>query len=162
MCIRDSNLTSGRLNPVSFNLLGPDLKILEEKANELIKRLTDEKYAQDMDMDFKTGLPELIIRPNRVKMAERGVSAETVARTLNVAVAGIRQSRYTSDARRYDVRIKMPEQYIKSPADIANILVRNQFGNLVPLSELVDTQESTAYQEMCIRDRDRSYVSGSS
>ncbi|MBP9854508.1 MAG: efflux RND transporter permease subunit [Candidatus Omnitrophica bacterium] len=149
------NLTSGRLNPVSFNLLGPDLKILEEKANELIKRLTDEKYAQDMDMDFKTGLPELIIRPNRAKMAERGVSAETVARTLNVAVAGMRQSRYTSDARRYDVRIKIPEQYVKSSVDIANILVRNQFGNLVPLSELVDTQESTAYQSITRINRQR-------
>ncbi len=149
------NLTSGRLNPLSFNLMGPDLKVLEQKSQELIKRLTDEGLAQEMDTDFKTGLPELIIRPNREKMASHGVSIEAVAQTLNVAVAGIRQSRYTADARRYDVRIKIPAEYVTSPKDIENIYVRNQFGNLVPLSQLVTISESSSYQSITRINRQR-------
>lgn len=149
------NLTSGRLYTVSFNLLGPDLKILQTKASELIKRLTDEGLAQELDTDFKTGLPELIITPNRDKMAARGVSVEDVARTLNVAIAGVRQNRYTTDARRYDVRIKIPQSYITSPQDIEKILVRNQFGNMVPLSELVDAKENQTYQSIVRINRQR-------
>lgn len=149
------NLTSGRLYPVSFNLLGPDLTVLKEKADELMKRLTDEGLAQELDTDFKTNLPELVITPNREKMAERGVAIDAVARTLNVAVAGMRQNRYTTDARRYDVRIKFPEKYLTSIEDIKRIYVRNQFGNLVPLSELVDARESNAYQSIIRVNRQR-------
>lgn len=149
------NLTSGRLYQLSFNLMGPDLKILQQKAKDLMDRLTKENLAQELDTDFKSGLPELIIRPNREKMAARGVSIEDVAKTLNVAVAGVRQSRYTADARRYDVRIKIPEQYVKSAKDIENIFVRNQFGNSVSLSELVDTEESSAYQSITRINRQR-------
>jgi len=149
------NLTSGRLYPLSFNLMGPDLKVLNEKSQELMERLTKEGLAQELDTDFKTGLPELIITPNRDKMASKGVSVEDVARTLNVAVAGMRQNRYTADARRYDVRIKFPEKYVASPQDIEKIFVRNQFGNLVPLSELVDTKENTTYQSITRINRQR-------
>jgi len=149
------NLTSGRLNALSFNLLGPDLKILEEKSLELVDRLTKENLAQDMDTDFKTGLPELVIRPNRDKMAANGVSVDAVARTLNVALAGVRQNRYTTDARRYDVRIKIPERYVKSTDDIKSIIVRNQFGNMIPLSELVDITEASAYQSITRINRQR-------
>ncbi len=149
------NLTSGRLNAVSLNMMGPDLKILKEKSDELIKRLTDEGLTQDMDTDFKTGLPELIIRPNRDKMAARGVAVDAVARTLNIAVAGVKQNRYTADARRYDIRIKLPDQYIKTVQDIENIFVRNQYGILVPLSQLVDVEESTSYQSITRINRQR-------
>lgn len=149
------NLTSGRLFSLSFNLLGPDLKILQEKSQELIGRLEKEGLAQEMDTDFKTGLPELIIRPNREKMAANGVSVDSVARTLNVAVAGVRQNRYTSEARRYDVRIKLAKEYVTSPEDIKNILVRNQYGNLIPLSALVDTEEAAAYQSITRINRQR-------
>jgi multidrug efflux pump subunit AcrB len=149
------NLTSGRPYQISFNLMGPDLKILEEKSKELMNRLTQEKLAQELDTDFKSGIPELLIRPNREKMALQGVSIESVARTLNVAVAGVRQNRYTADARRYDVRIKLADQFITSPQDIEKIFVRNQFGNLVQFSKLVDVEEVAAYQSITRINRQR-------
>ncbi len=117
--------------------------------------MTDEGLAQELDTDFKTGLPELIIRPNREKMAFHGVSIEAVAQTLNVAVAGTRQSRYTADSRRYDIRIKLPDVYVTSPVDIGKIYVRNQFGNLISLSELVDIRESSSYQSITRINRQR-------
>lgn len=149
------NLTSGRLNPLSFIMTGPDLGILEKKSAELIKRLTDEGFAQEMDTDFRSGLPELLIRPNREKMAAQGVSIEAVARTLNVSVAGTRQSRYTAEAKRYDVRIKLPQEFVTSAKDIEKVFVRNQFGNQVSLSRLVDISESTSYQSITRVNRQR-------
>lgn len=149
------NLTSGRLYQLSFNLMGPDLKILEAKSKELIERLTKENLAQELDTDFKSGLPELLIRPNREKMAARGVSVDDVAQTLNLAIAGVKQNLYTADARRYDIRIKIPERFVTSAKDIENVFVRNQFGLLVPLSELVDAKESSAYQSITRINRQR-------
>lgn len=156
--LRDNStrgLTSGRQFPVSFNLTGPDLDILNAKSHEIIARLDKEGLTQDMDTDFKLGLPELLISPDRDAMAARGVNIEAVSRTLNTAVAGLRQNQFTSDGRRYDIRVKLLDSYITSPKDIEKIYVRNNFGNTIPLSQLVDYKEKKTYQSITRLNRQR-------
>lgn len=148
-------LTTGRLNPVSFNIRGPNLKTLQELSDKIIEQLNREGLTQDMDTDFKLGLPELLIKPDRPAMAARGVSIETVARTLNAAVAGVRESQFTSEGRRYDIRVKVPEEKIKTPQEIEKIEVRNSFGLRVPLSQLVKFEEQETYQMISRVDRQR-------
>jgi len=153
--ISSRGLTTGRQFPVSVNLLGPDLKILNDKAQELIKRLQDEGLAQDLDTDFRLGVPQLEITPHRNALASRGVSVDSVARTLNAAVAGIRQNRYTADGRRFDIRVKVPEKEMSSRAAISRVGVRNQFGNIVPLSDLVEFKEAATIQSISRINRQR-------
>jgi hydrophobe/amphiphile efflux-1 (HAE1) family protein len=153
--ISSRGLTAGRTYPVSFNLRGADLEILRKGADEIMKQMSDEGLALDLDTDFKVGIPELEITPLRDKMAARGVSVESVANTLNVAVAGIRQSRFTAGGRRYDIRVKVPEDQIKTKADIERIQVRNQWGNMVPLSELVSIKEDKTIQSITRINRQR-------
>lgn len=140
------SLTSGRFFPVSFNLTGPDLAVLQEKSKEIVKKLDDEGLTQDMDTDFKMGMPELLLSPDRLRMAERGVPVGAVARTLNATVAGARISRFTAEGRRYDVRVKLREEKITSPKDIEGIEVRNNFGLRVPLADVVSHKEKSTYQ----------------
>lgn len=157
--LRDNSsrgLTSGRQDPVSFNIRGPNLEILQEKSTEIMERLNSEGLTVDLDTDFKLGVPELLIRPDRVAMAERGVNIESVARTLNATVAGLRQSQITSDGRRYDIRVKLRDEEIRSPEDIEVIEVRNSFGLRVPLSQLVSFKQHETYQSITRLDRQRS------
>lgn len=149
-------LTSGRQFPVSFNISGPDLDILQSKSQEMIERLTGEGLTQDLDTDFKKGFPELLIKPNRDKMAEYSVSIDAVAKTLNATTAGTRISRFTGDGRRYDVRVKLRENNVRSAEDIGKITVRNQFGNQVPLSQLVTFEQVETYQAINRLNRQRS------
>ncbi len=149
------NLTTGRQFPISFNLMGPDLGVLNETAGQIISDLEKEGLAQDMDTDFRTGVPELQLEPIREELAARGISVDTVARTLNAAIAGIRQSRYTAGGRRYDIRVKVPESEILGREDIRKIGVRNQFGNIVPLGDLVRISESGAIQSITRINRQR-------
>jgi hydrophobe/amphiphile efflux-1 (HAE1) family protein len=146
--ISTRNLSSGRANPIALSLRGPDLKILNEKAQELIKKLEEEKLGVDLDTDYRAGIPELRIQPDRVAMAMRGVSVDAVGSVLSAAVGGLRQGRYTADGRRYDVRFKLPDDMVRSAADIKNLYVRNLSGNLIPLSELVTIEESQASQSI--------------
>lgn len=149
------NLTSGSQSPLSFYLRGPDLEILRTKAEEISKRLETDGYAVDMDVDFKVGLPELVLIPNRDAMASYGVSIEAVARTLAATVAGARQSRFTADGRRYDIRVKLKDDRIQSSKDFEKIMVRNQFGLQVPLAKLVTFKEQTTYQAVTRVNRQR-------
>ncbi len=148
-------LTSGRQFQVSFNIFGSDLEILDAKAKEIMERLNAEGLTQDLDTDFKRNFPELLIAPNREAMAARSVSIQAVAATLGATVAGQRQGRFTANGRRYDIRIKLPEEKITSPKDIGNILVRNAAANTVPLSELVTFTEKKSFQSIIRVNRQR-------
>lgn len=148
-------LTSGRQFQVSFNIFGSDLELLDNKAKEIIDRMTAEGLSQDLDTDFKRNFPELMIAPNRDAMAARSVSIQSVASTLGATVAGQRQGRFTADGRRYDIRIKLPDDKISSPKDIGNILVRNAAANTVPLSELVTFSEKKTFQSIIRVNRQR-------
>ncbi len=153
--ISSRNLTVGRQFPISLNLQGGDLTVLNEKAQELIKRLEDEGLAQDMDTDFRLGVPELQIEPIRDRLAAKGVSIESVANTLNAAIAGTRVSRYTASGRRYDIRVKVPESEILTREDIRKIGVRNQFGNIISLGDLVSIKEVSTIQTITRINRQR-------
>lgn len=138
-------LTSGRMNPVSFNITGPDLKILNQKAEELMSKLESEKLTVDMDSDFKMGVPELLIRPRRDKMASSEIPISTVATALNAGVAGARQSQFTSGGHRYDIRIKLEDHTLRSIDDVAKIEVRNQFGLPTPIGPYVEFEKNDTF-----------------
>ncbi len=154
--VSSRGLTSGRLNPISFNLTGPDLNLLNKMSLEIIKKLEDEKVAVDMDTDFKLGLPELLIKPDRQKMADNGVSVATVAGALTSAVAGVRQNQITTGGRRYDIRVKLLDENLRSSKDISEISVRNDFGLNVPLNKIVTFEDQKTYQSINRLNRQRS------
>lgn len=153
--VSSRGLTSGRQSPVSFNIIGPDLDVLLETSEKVMNRLEEEGLTQDLDTNFKVGLPELLIRPDRAAMAAHGVSIQAVATTLNATVAGLRQNRFTAEGRRYDIRIKLLDKYIQSPKDIERIYVRNNFGNPISLSKLVTFEENKTYQSITRVNRQR-------
>jgi hydrophobe/amphiphile efflux-1 (HAE1) family protein len=146
--ISSRNLSSGRQNPIGLSLRGPDLAVLGAKAQELIKKLEDEKLGVDLDTDYRAGIPELRIEPNRRAMAERGVSVDAVGQVLTAAVGGLRSGRYTAEGKRYDVRFKLPDEMVRSTEDIKRLYVRNIAGNLIPLRELVSIEEGKASQSI--------------
>ncbi|MFV8251277.1 efflux RND transporter permease subunit [Bdellovibrio bacteriovorus] len=149
------NLSSGRQNPLAINLRGPDLNVLSEKSQELMDRLEKENLAVDLDSDFRKGIPELVLTPDRKAMAARGVSVEDVGRILSAGVGGLREGRYTADGRRYDIRFKFLEDQIQQPEDFKKLYVRNNFGNLIPLSQLVKIEEQSAIQGISRVNRQR-------
>ncbi len=150
------NLTSGRQNPIAMNLRGPDLKVLNEKAQELMQKLESEKMAVDLDTDYRVGAPELLIIPNRKAMSDRGVSVQDVGQVLAAGVGGLRQGRYTVEGRRYDIRFKIIDSQIRSADDFKHLFVRNLVGNLIPLQQLVTIEERPATLSIFRVNRQRS------
>ena len=138
------SLTTGRLNPVAINIRGPDLKLLNDKADLIMKQLESEKLAVDLDSDYRLGVPELEFTPDRDRMASRSVSVDAVGEILSVGVGSLVQGRYTADGRRYDIRFKIVDEYMKSPKSLENLIVRNGAGNIMRLGDLVKVSETNA------------------
>jgi multidrug efflux pump subunit AcrB len=62
---------------------------------------------QDLDSDYRPGMEEVQIMPDRDKLALVGIPASRVADSLSLLVGGQRVAKYTDKGRRYDVRVRL-------------------------------------------------------
>ncbi len=150
------NLTTGKLNPLAFNLRGPDLETLNDKAQDIIKWLTDQKLAVDLDTDYRLGLPELSVTPDRDNLLKRGVSVEAVSEVLAAAIASVRAGQFLADGKRNDIRFKVTDKQIASIDDVKKLYVRNNYGNIIEIGDIVKPEMHKTLQSISRINRQRS------
>ncbi len=148
--------TAQRGMPVEFNIRGSEWKVLEENANKIIAELDKTGLVADIDTDYRLGQPEVRVIPLRDQAAARGISVQTITDTVSAAMGGIREGKYTQDGRRYDVRLRLQSNERVKADDIMALQVRNQFGELVPISEVVKIETQPTLQTITRRNRERS------
>ncbi len=97
---------------IELSVRGGDYAVLKEKVAEMTKRF-----------------------------AASGVNVQDIADTINTAIGGVRQGKFTNGIRRYDVRMRLrPEQW-RTRADIDKLLIRTGYGELIPLSSVTRITE---------------------
>jgi multidrug efflux pump subunit AcrB len=153
--LSQSGFTAQRGFPVEFSIRGSDWDKLITASDSISGKLGASGLVVDLDTDYRVGMPELRILPDRARAADLGVPIEDVATTLNSLVGGIRVGRYSSGGRRLDVRLRLLASQRTRPEDLARLRVRARSGELVPLSLLVTTEERPALQAITRRDRER-------
>lgn len=150
-----SGFTAQRGFPVEFSVRGPDWDVLVERAGEIRDTLAASGQVVDLDMDYRIGMPELRIVPDRARAADLGISVESVATALNATVGGLRVGKYSSDGRRIDVRLRLLAGQRTRPEDLSRLRLRSASGDMIPLSSLVTTEEVPALQAITRRERER-------
>lgn len=148
--------TAQRGFPVEVNIRGADWDVLDQKSQEIITRMKKTGLVVDVDTDYRLGQPEVRVYPLREEAARRGVGVQTITDTVNAAIGGMRQGKFTRDGRRYDVRLRLEGKERVNPEDILALNVRNQFGEMVPLSEVVRIETHPTLQTITRRNRERS------
>ncbi|MEW6040264.1 MAG: efflux RND transporter permease subunit [Elusimicrobiota bacterium] len=98
---------------------------------------------------------EVRVIPDRHKASERGVSVASVGNSVNAMVGGIRVGKYTRAGKRYDIRVRLTEAARKSPADISKIRVRNNRGEIILLSDVVEVQQRSTLVSITRKNRER-------
>ncbi|MBI1975918.1 MAG: efflux RND transporter permease subunit [Candidatus Omnitrophica bacterium] len=142
--------------PVEFSVRGPDWEKLWRHAQEIMKKLEKTGLVADLDTDYKIGMPEIRVIPDRQKAMERGVSMEAIGQTINAMIGGSRVGKYTYGGRRYDVRVRAVAEERIEPENIQKIYVRNNQGELIRLSELVTLTEKPTLLSISRKGRERS------
>jgi hydrophobe/amphiphile efflux-1 (HAE1) family protein len=126
---------------IEMSVQGPDYGVLKDKVAEITKKFAASGLMTDIDTDFRDGVTEVQVQPDREKAAASGVSVQDIADTINTAIGGVRQGYFTNGIRRYDVRVRLlPEQW-RTTADIDKLLVRTGYGELIPLSSVTKITE---------------------
>ncbi|GAB4421117.1 MAG: hypothetical protein OHK0056_31870 [Bacteriovoracaceae bacterium] len=134
--------SSGRSYPVEFALKGPDWDKLIELSEKVKGIMTDSKLMSDVDSDFKGMTPEIQIIPDREKALARGVSINDIGKTVQSMIAGVVAGKFAKGGRRYDIRVKVRDEDFKDIKDLSQIMIRNNRGELIPLSEVATIFES--------------------
>ncbi len=147
--------TAQRGFPIEFSVRGADWNELVPQSQKFMEELTATGTVVDLDSDYRVGMPELRVTPDRAVCADVGVSVDDVATTINALVGGIRVGKYSTGGRRLDVRLKLMAGQRSRPEDISRLRVRAGNGELVPLSSLVVFEEQAALQAITRRDRER-------
>lgn len=153
--LSQQGFTAQRGFPVEFSVRGSNWDQLVSLSQDIMGRVTASGLVVDMDTDYRLGMPELRVLPDRAMTADIGVSIDDVATTLNALVGGVRVGKYSTGGRRIDVRLKLMASQRSRPEDIARLQVRTRSGEMVPLTSLVTYEERAALQAITRRDRER-------
>jgi HAE1 family hydrophobic/amphiphilic exporter-1 len=150
------DFVAGRGFPIELNLRGPDYHVLEQKSAAIIAQMQKTGDFRDIDTDFRNGMPEIRIYPDRALATLSGVSVDTIANTVQAAIGGAVQGQFTNKDRRYDVRLRLEGGERVDPADILKLDVRTDYNELIPISGVMKMQTVSTYQTIARRLRERS------
>ena len=126
--------------PIEFTVQGRNWEELGEYAKQIMDEMESSGLMSDIDTDYKPGMPEININPDRTKAGNVGVTIANIADTISATVSSLRVGKYTDEAgKRSDIRISLMDKYSKTEDDIKKIKLRNNYGELVSLSDVVTT-----------------------
>lgn len=128
--------TAQRGDPVDFAIQG-DWGQLPKYSERIVDEMRKSGLVQDVDSDFRPGMPELQIQPDREKLAMVGMPVNRVADSMSLLVGGKRIGKYTDRGRRYDVRARLQLYFRDSPDALDSLMIRAQDDRLAPLADVV-------------------------
>lgn len=130
--------------PVQFVLQSQNLDTLTAALPKFLNAVRQSKKLMFADADLKINKPEIKINIDRQKAALMGVSIEEVARTLQLALSGQRYGYFLRNDRQYEVIGQMEREYRNDITDLNSIYVRSTTGQLIPLNNLIATEEAVS------------------
>lgn len=141
---------SGRL---TWSIGGPELARTAAWAEEIAQRLADAPGLAAVEVDFAANQPGASLQIDRARAQDLGLDSETVAQTLQVLFASRNVGEYTSDGRQYPVILQAAAEDRDSVDDMLSVLIRNNRGDLIPLSAFADVTTGATVPSITRNDR---------
>jgi HAE1 family hydrophobic/amphiphilic exporter-1 len=149
--------SSSRGFPIQFTVQGPDFDKLAQYAQQMMTALNKTGLVSDLDTDYQAGQPEIRINPDRPRATARGVNVASIGNIISAMISGEVVGSYPKGAHRYDIRMKIetPESHTDYAELIKHLWVRNNRGELVPLSDVVAISQIRSLQVINRYNRER-------
>ena len=112
---------SGVKGEIAVKIFGPDLSVLENKADEVVDVLNSIKGATDVAAIRISGNSELDITLDREKLARYGIAVGDVNATIQTALAGNAANTFYDGDRRFDVTLRLDRPFRDAFDDIAEL-----------------------------------------
>ena len=147
---------SGVKGSICVKIYGDSLDYMEDQSQSVYSVLKTVKGIEDLGVIRNIGQPELDIDLQQEAMGLYGVSTADANAVIEMAIGGKAVTQLYEGIRKFDIRIRFPEQFRATADDIGNILVPTQSGSKVPIREIARITQKTG-PCLIFRDDNRRY-----
>jgi HAE1 family hydrophobic/amphiphilic exporter-1 len=138
------SLSASRGFPVEFYIKGPDWASLARYSLEVESKMKDSGKFIDIDSNYQEGTEEFQILPDRVKALKYGVSISDIADAVSALIGGKVAGKFTDKGHRYDIKVKMMDEFRNRKDVLSYLWVRNNRGELVRLIDVVTVKKESS------------------
>ena len=136
---------------LAVKLFGRDLKVLEQKANEMQEVMSKIPGIADLGTFEVRGQPNLNLVLDRVAANRFGVNVSDVQDAIETAVGGKAVTQVLIGEQRYDLTVRYQQPYRSTTEDIGRVRLLTATGERVSLSQVcrlvMEDGASTIYRE---------------
>ncbi len=148
---------SGVKGELATKVYGEDLKVLEDKAEEIVKIMRQVKGIEDLGVLRVLGQPNLNLTVDRAQAARYQINAADVQDAIQTAVGGNAVTQVLQGEARYDLVLRYLPQYRSTKEAISNIRLLSPTGERVSLAQLCKIEERDGASEI-YREGNQRYV----
>ena len=148
---------SGVKGELATKVYGDDLRVLEEKADEIVDIMRDVKGVEDLGVFRVLGQPNLNVTVDREQAARYQINVSDVQDAIQTAVGGNALTQVLQGEARYDLVLRYLPQYRDTKEAIKNIRLLSPTGERVSLAQLCKISETDGGSEI-YREGNRRYV----
>lgn len=129
--------------PIQYIIQAQNFEKLREAIPEFLEEARKDPTFSIVDTDLKFNKPEINVTINREKAQSLGVSVLDVAQTLQLSFSGQRFGYFIKDGKQYQVIGQFDQKDRAKPNDLTSMFVKNNQGQLIQLSNLVEIEEQS-------------------
>ncbi|MCW8957172.1 MAG: CusA/CzcA family heavy metal efflux RND transporter [Gammaproteobacteria bacterium] len=133
---RVDELLSGVKAELAIKLFGADLDILAQKGKEIEKLVSSIEGSRGVAMEQIEGEAQLVIRPDRDRLSRYGISIDQVMSLVSDAIGGQEAGQVINGNERYDIYVRLDEQYRNDIEAIHSLILQSPEGAWVRLGDI--------------------------
>jgi heavy metal efflux system protein len=146
---------SGVKGELAVKIYGEDLRLLEEKGDEIVNVLRKINGVQDLGLFRVVGQPNLNLVVNRAAAARYGINVADVQNAVETAVGGNAIGQVLQGEQRYDLVARYLPQYRNTKDAIERIRLLSPSGERVSLAQLCDVKTLDGASQISREDNSR-------
>jgi cobalt-zinc-cadmium resistance protein CzcA len=148
---------SGVKGELAIKLYGDDLRVLEEKGDDVVNVMRRVPGVEDLGLFRVLGQPNLNIAVDRQQAARHGINVADVQDAVETAVGGKAVSQVLQGEQRYDLVVRYQAAYRETKETIENIRLLSPSGERVSLAQLAKVEVRDGASEI-YREENSRYV----
>src|SRR6266446_1599513 len=148
---------SGVKGELAIKLYGEDLRVLEEKADQVVGVMRRVAGVEDLGLFRVLGQPNLNITVDRQQAARHGINAADVQDAVETDVGGNTVSQVLQGEQRYELVVRYQAPYRGTKEAIENIRLMSPTGERVALEQLARVEMRDGASEI-YREENSRYV----
>ncbi len=142
---------------MAVKIFGSDFKVLDSKADEVMRVLKKIDGVEDLGILRNLGQPEFRIELDQSKMALYGVSTADANSVIEMAIGGKAATTLYQGERKFDIRIRYQKDFRDTEEKIENLMVPTLNGSKIAIKEIAEITKLTG-PAFIYRDNNQRYI----